>query len=215
MHTDTIHTLIEEYASGNLEEPLALLAASYACLNADAYQYVKLCSDVGGSLLQEETAAPVTPHCLQKTLKAIENKTVSASAAPAQVENSMMPVPLQPYLQTIAKNGKLPWKRYTKGFRKIDLAFANTQIQCSLMGVGAGCKVPHHHHEGAEYMLVLQGGIQDNGAKYHRGDLLFADEKISHAPQALPEEECICLVVTTGKLHFTNGYMKIFNYFIK
>ncbi|MCD8563338.1 MAG: cupin domain-containing protein [Alphaproteobacteria bacterium] len=82
------------------------------------------------------------------------------------------------------------------------------------MKIGPGLKTPEHKHGGLELTLVLGGAVMDSEGIYRRGDLLVADETLTHSPQACPKAGCVCMVVTSAPVKLT-GFMSFLNPFLK
>lgn len=61
-----------------------------------------------------------------------------------------------------------------------------------LLRVPAGKAVPHHTHDGNEFVLILRGAYNDEIGRFARGDLAISDGSIKHKPVAEPGEDCIC-----------------------
>ena len=77
-----------------------------------------------------------------------------------------------------------------------------------LRGV-AGAQTGAHRHAGLEYTVVLKGGFSDETGSYGPGDLQVMEGDMRHNPVADPDEACINLAVTTGRLRFESLLQRI------
>lgn len=59
-----------------------------------------------------------------------------------------------------------------------------------------------HRHVGTENILMLQGGLKDERAEYHEGDICRSRTGSIHHEEVLPGEDCICYVVYYGPLEY-------------
>ena len=82
-------------------------------------------------------------------------------------------------------------------------------VAVRLLRGAPGTDTGRHSHHGMEYTLVLRGGYTDATGSYGPGDLQMASGELRHNPVADPEEDCINLSVTTGRLDFDNLFQKI------
>lgn len=103
------------------------------------------------------------------------------------------------------------WQQIGGSLRQLPLAKGFNGATCKIMGVKAGHTIPKHTHKGDEFVLVLQGGLSDHRGTLRRGDFIYSDATVEHTPVAEMGEECICLVVTHGKLKFTGVFGRILN----
>ncbi|MER2507598.1 MAG: cupin domain-containing protein, partial [Amaricoccus sp.] len=67
-----------------------------------------------------------------------------------------------------------------------------------------GRRVPAHRHRGQEAVLVLQGAMDDGGVVLRAGDFVLNDEE-AHAPEILGDEPCVCLILLTAPIEFTEA----------
>ncbi|WP_171034283.1 ChrR family anti-sigma-E factor [Lichenicoccus roseus] len=84
--------------------------------------------------------------------------------------------------------------------------------------VNAGVKLPAHSHRGLELTCVLRGAFRDNDGLYSVGDVAEEDEDYGeaalrrehdHLVRAEPQESCMCILATTGRLHFSNWMIRL------
>jgi ChrR Cupin-like domain len=63
-----------------------------------------------------------------------------------------------------------------------------------------GAALPHHHHVGAETVLLLEGGYRDDGGvAHHAGDVHHMAPGTAHGVQAFDDEGCIFVSVAWGR----------------
>ncbi|MGZ3429450.1 MAG: cupin domain-containing protein [Polyangia bacterium] len=81
---------------------------------------------------------------------------------------------------------------------------------CGFVKVGPRVQWPAHRHLGREYMLVLEGGFQqDDGFEVHPGDVHVMEEGSSHAFTILDDETCIAAAVVFGGVAFADPSYKL------
>jgi len=71
-----------------------------------------------------------------------------------------------------------------------------SHAECGIIKVEAGSLFPAHKHQGKEWVLVLQGeAIDRSGQVYLPGDVIYSDEKDSHALRVSKDDDLIFAVV--------------------
>ena len=107
----------------------------------------------------------------------------------------------------------LPWKTFGKGLKLCRLE-KNSDTQMWMLRGQPGLVLPAHSHRGSELTLVLKGSYFCGSEIFSTGDIQEADEHLEHQPVVTKQGECICLVVTEGRLNFKDTLPKIFQRFI-
>lgn len=216
-------SLLLDYASGLLAEPVALAVATHLAYCPACRHAVAELEAVGGALFDGLEPEPVTPGCLDAVMARLDR-------ADARVESTVRgrhrtasgPVPLfpQPLRRYAGEDGRsLRWTPMVPG------------MSCALVPVGGGggagrpaakarlmrmrgnLPMPRHTHAGVEITVVLDGGFHDELGAFARGDLSFGDASIDHQPVADPEG-CLCLSVTVGPLRLTGAVGRFLNPFL-
>ena len=204
--------LLMDYASGALPEPVALLVATHASLCRDCQAEIARLEAVGGTLLSELDAAPLSEDALERARARLE-RPHEAEAAPAErCTDARLPKPLRAYLS--GELDRLAWKR-RGSVAELDLLPGFPGFQTRLLHIRAGSAIPQHTHEGSEYTLLLTGGFSDAGGHYLRGDVAVADPSVDHRPVADEGEDCLCLAVTDAPLRLSGRFSRYLNFLVR
>ena len=81
--------------------------------------------------------------------------------------------------------------------------------RASLLHIDKNGLIPSHQHKGYELTLLLEGSFTDEYGAYHKGDFIWLDSQVEHAPFTL--EGCLCYTVQDAPLHFVSGLSKALN----
>ena len=222
--------LLQEYAAGNLSEPLSLLVATHIALKPESRQTVRFYEDVGGALLEAGAPEAMADDAFERVMARIEaddpvvadggtgvapadDGERTRAALPEGVRIAAdVPAPLRDYL---TKTGRQPsWRQRAGSVSELDLLPDVPGYKTRLLRITAGSRIPQHTHAGAEYTLVLEGSFSDATGRYARGDVSVADDEVTHQPVAGSECDCICLAVTDAPLKMTGPFGRILNYFV-
>ncbi|MBK1697579.1 ChrR family anti-sigma-E factor [Rhodovibrio salinarum] len=222
--------LLQEYAAGNLSEPLSLLVATHVVLSPQSRRTLRFYEDVGGALLEESEPVPLADDAFEAVMARIEadapvvadGGTARAPADDAERTRAALPegvriaadvpAPLRDYLAGAA--GTSAWRQRGGSVAELDLLPDVPGYKTRLLRIAAGAGIPQHTHDGAEYTLVLEGSFTDATGRYARGDVAVADDEVTHQPVAGKECDCICLAVTDAPLKMTGPFGRILNYFV-
>lgn len=205
-----------EYASGSQHEPLALLVATHLALCPACRAEVQRLEAVGGALLEAAAAAPLRQGSVEAVLARLEGTVPEAGrrpeAAPRPASDAVLPRPLRDYV-----GGSLNSVRWQArgGVAEAELLPDFPGYKTRLLKIGPGVMLPAHTHKASEYTIVLAGGFSDEQGHYLRGDVAYADSRITHRPVADPGEACICLAVTDGPLRLTGPVGRLLNFFVR
>jgi putative transcriptional regulator len=204
--------LLMDYASGALPEAPALALASHISLCPTCRAEVAQLECVGGALLEQDcTPVAVSSGCKQAVLAALD---APVAEAPKQADPlcRILPAPLRDYVGCSAS--QIRWEKLTS---KVDRLVLDVSAggKAQLLRIKAGAPMPKHTHKGQEYTLVLQGSFRDSTGLYRRGDIAVCDDSLAHQPIAGEAEDCICLVVTDGRLQLTGLIGRMLSPFIR
>ena len=198
------------YASGTLSRSAGILVASHLTLCPSCRKALAAAEAVGGALL-EATEQRVTMSCTADDILARADRSApnekgaalvppsgKASAVNDNRPNKLLPRPIRELVgDDIAS---LKWRWMGPGVRYAFLAGDEHEGKVGLMRIAPGTRLPRHGHTGEELTMVLAGGYKDSSGQFARGDVEWADDNIVHQPWADKDGECLCLVVTKGKL---------------
>lgn len=214
--------ILADYAGGALSPGLALLVASHLTYDAESRRRVAAFEAVGGVLLADEPADPISAPSLDAVLgrldaaadpapvprsEAILPACAHERAAPAEAA-PLLPSPLRRALGADAD--ALAWKFRFPGISEYELdGFEGEEV--SLLRARPGAPLLSHTHSGSETTLVLSGHLEDRGEVYGRGEVAFATEADDHRPRIIGDEPCICLIVMSGELRFTGAFSRALN----
>ncbi|MEQ8709660.1 MAG: ChrR family anti-sigma-E factor [Rhodospirillales bacterium] len=195
--------LLMEYASGALGESHALMVATHLSFCPDCRATVRKMEGLGGEMLDSLTETRMSVSAKTALFDQLED-TPPEPLHPATTfacdSDSGFP-PLWPYLPGGLSAAR--WRRLGPSVRYADLNKGRDGADAQLIHVKAGRKSIQHTHTGDEWTLVLKGAYDDGIGRYQAGDVVFADCDTDHNPTALPEEDCICLVVIDNPIRLT------------
>jgi putative transcriptional regulator len=185
-HHPTEMTIIA-CAAGSLPAPHARVVAAHVALCPTCGAALNEAAEVGGALLDTLSPAPLAPDALKRTFAKLD--------AEPEIEKAMVP-PLM--LGALARE---IWRWSGPGISLMPLIRRDaTDSRLDLIRVAPGIGLLKHGHSGLEMTCVLQGGFDDGIGLYRAGDFVEADTEHVHRPTALPGEDCICLIATSGRL---------------
>jgi putative transcriptional regulator len=174
-------------AAGTLPEPHARVVAVHAAMCPVCAVALREADEVGGALLDSLPLAPLAADALKRTLARLDGTPAVKDAAPAPLT-----------LDALAKGR---WRRSGLGIAVMPLLRRDAaDSRLDLIRVAPGRALLEHGHTGLEMICVLQGGFDDGTGQYHVGDFMETDARLAHRPKALPGEDCICLIATSGHL---------------
>ncbi|MFC7332326.1 ChrR family anti-sigma-E factor [Rhodocista pekingensis] len=227
--------LLVAYAAGSLPEAMSLIVATHLALCPHCRAEVRRLEAVGGALLEEMPAAPVSDALLDAVMARLDapggdtllapppaaglrgtRATATRSAAAGAIRRTatapVLPEPLRSYVGRDL--GGLSWTRIVRGVEEV-MVPCGGDAKVKLMRIHPGIAVPRHTHRGSELTLVLQGGYRDGGLHYLRGDFAATDAEVDHGPVADSDGECICIAVTDAPLRLTGPFGRLLNPFIR
>ena len=178
------------FATGHLSSGATLATAVHLKACGPCARTVRLLEQVGGALLEEEPAEPLEPGALERVLKAL-NEPPPKVAAVAGGRAALEGHPI----------GR--WRWAGPGFRMAPLRGSKTGAERVFLLEGkAGAKLPRHGHRGPERIAVLRGAYHVGDEVFAAGDFAEADDACTHDLMVGPDANCVCLVVTEGRLRF-------------
>lgn len=208
--------LLQAYAAGHLEEPIALLVATHSALCPDCRRQIAELEQVGGALLDSLKPSRLEEESLDSVLARLDDAPVAFEIPPSRNQefqgDMRLPQPLRGYFSKSLD--ELDW-RGRGAIAEVELLPEQEAFKTRLLKIKAGAAVPRHTHEGAEITMVLSGGFSDGRGHYLRGDVALADRDVDHRPVADPDEDCICIAVTDAPLRLTGPLGRWLNYFVR
>jgi len=216
MKTMVDDTLLMDYASGALAEPVALAVAAHLALHPEAGSAYRMATALGGQLLEDLDGEPVSDAALDALLDRLdEPESPSAVRRPGfdDTTRALVPEVLQPYLPRSLD--ALDWKRIGMGVEEARLSTASSGYRVSLLRIKPGQAMPRHSHRGCEYTVVLDGSYCDGGTIFARGDFCEADAADQHQPTADAKTGCLCLIVLDQPVKLSGPMGWVVNPFLK
>ncbi len=92
------------------------------------------------------------------------------------------------------------WRLVIPGVRAINLPVGAADDVVRLIAFKGGITIPLHDHGGPEHIVVFSGALEEEGARFGRGDISIRESGERHQQRVAPGEPCIALVVNEGKL---------------
>jgi len=209
-----VDELLFDYASGALNEPVALVVATHLALCPTCRHQVQALEEVGGLVLDGIEPQPVSVDCLEALLARLDDPLPhDIGFPPLPSETLLLPQPLRSYIGLPPE--ELAWRPVCAGVESYDMKLGQGEMRTRLFRLRAGAVVPRHTHRGTELTLVLEGGFLDCGRHYGRGDVCWHDCHIDHSPCADNSGGCLCLTVTDAPLQLTGRLSRFLNPFLR
>lgn len=207
--SSALDMMLFDYAAGTLDAAESFIVATYLSLNASARQRMADLEAVGGVMLHTLPPATVSPDCLEKTLRAIQNcGEVSPCADLLDIHNDLdLPLPLLEILCGDSKHLNLCWTRLNDHIEAIEICACASQPEhkkLRLLRLASGATTAPLPQE---VTVVLQGGYVDRNKNvfYGRGELLVTPSALNVAP-----EGCVSLCLSQSEKRLFRLIDKIF-----
>jgi putative transcriptional regulator len=200
------------YAAGTLGEGLSIAVATHLAYCSECRAAVRAAEQVGGHLLAEEDAKPVSDACRAATLASLDGVMITKRSATQHAGE--VPHVLAKLIDNTPLD-KLKWKTKGPGIAVYDLPVsAGSKTKLQLLKVGRGKKLPEHGHGGEELTVILRGSYSDHTGKYQRGDIADLDEEVEHQPVVDSDIDCICLIATEAPAKFRSFWARLAQPFV-
>lgn len=204
---DSYASLLMGYAFGVLDQAQSLIVASHLTLSPKARALTKTCEEMAGNLLEKDCQpVAMSSGALNHIMRAIDQRPCVSKTTGTHQKNDNLPEELnlpEPLAEPLRNCKDFRWKTLVGGFKSYDLALECCSSKARFMKLEPGLKTPEHKHGGMEITLVLDGAVMEKGSIYQRGDLLVADETVTHVQQACPKSGCVCMVVSSAPIRLT------------
>ena len=192
-------SLLMAYSAGTLPEAFNLIVAAHVSMCDECRARLASFDSVGGALLNEAEAAPLSENSFAETMRLIASGAMPLPAAAKPAKPSILPAPVRDYVG--GDLDAVKWQPIGMGVKQSILP-TSRDASIRLLYIPAGTAVPDHGHRGLELTLVLQGAFVDETDRFGPGDIEIADEDLNHTPIADIGEDCICLAATDAPLRF-------------
>ena len=200
------------YAAGALTEGHSVMVASHLAYHDDLRRKVADAEAIGGALIEDLEPASVPANMLERVLEQVDKNNGMRQKRAVGNGSGIAPRPLIDYLGCDVD--KLKWRMMGPGMRNVRLWTGPNDERLWLLRARGGVETPEHGHNGDEWTLVLKGAYTAADQHFAVGDLETADQDIVHQPVMDEDEECICLVLTTGLIRFKSPIARMIQPFI-
>ena len=205
--------LLMAYSSGQLPEAFSLVVATHVSLCDDCRARLGAFDAVGGALVDQVAAVPMSDDSLDAVFARIAAPTPKTPLlSPRSAPRGLFPAPLRDYVG--GDLAAVKWRPVGMGVRQAILPTAR-DASVRLLYIPSGQAVPDHGHRGMELTLVLQGAFRDDSDRFGPGDLEIADQATEHTPIAEAGADCICLAATDAPLRFSGLLPRIAQKFLR
>lgn len=203
------------HAAGTLPVPQAACVAAHLTYCEKCRRINDQLQAIGGVFFEQLAPTPVSETLLDSVLARLDDPApLRFPEHPAEVgEHGVLPAMLRRIIN--GDFSQLVWKKITRSLSISYLNTGDTHYEFALYRIGAGGRIPEHHHGGTEMTLVLEGGFTDAQGTYHPGDFVYRESADIHAPVAIDGEDCICLAVLDAPLKFTRWQYRWMNPFLQ
>lgn len=196
------------YAAGCLDPAFSLLVETQASLRSDVMEAICISEVIAAAHLEMDRPSELSAGALDRALAAIDQielgdgaaRRAASLAGEAMEELLSLPEPLRE--TALIASGEKGWRFSAPGIRRLALPVSR-EVECELIRLDAGTRVPRHSHEGAELTLCVQGHFSDETGRYAPGDLSVKGPNDTHTPQADESAPAIVLAVRDGGLRFS------------
>lgn len=194
-------------SAGSMPEAFAAVMSSHIAMCAQCQKELALMEKIGVTLFEQLDTIPVLKDVQVMQLRASEadRGDVTTGNAP---EIGDVPEPLRAFLGEALSSIK--WSRIGPGLAQHIIGLPRKgRGDLRLIKVAPGLALPEHSHNGSELTLVLKGSYRDETGHFQIGDMADMMGDTPHSPIADPNDGCICLIATEGKLKFKSLLARI------
>ena len=211
-------SLLLAYAGGSLGEAESIALSTHLTLCPQCRRAVASAEAIGGALLEDMEAAPVSADGLKAVLARLEHEQAEPSPATRPTRRSAasdafpdLPQSLVRYAEAaLAETG---WRRVAPGVQQLRLKTGGS-AKARLLRLKPGTLLPEHSHRGSELTLVLSGSYTDELGCFGRGDMAELDDSVTHRPIVDLGQDCVALIVTEAPLKFSGLVARIAQPFV-
>lgn len=207
--------VLVEYTSGTLALAPSIAVTTHLQLCGTCSGTTDVLNQLGGEILDQVEATPVSKKLLEKVLASINeepNIDPTRKSPTGYVDNVAHALPN--YVRQLLPQGNLHWQFLSPSLRVATLSVGEEENELALHRIKAGGKAPEHNHAGQEITVVLTGTFSDEDGIYQPGDFIVRQPGDVHRPMAAQNEECICLSVLAAPIKLT-GINRLMNPFLR
>lgn len=205
--------LLSEYSAGSLALAPSIAVTTHLQFCNKCCDSVNSLQQLGGHLLEEIEATPISEGLLDSVLEGIQTETQETRVDHTEKHVDAVGDALPGYVRGLLPQGNLNWKSLSPSLKVATLSVGEEAYELALHRILAGGKAPKHNHSGEEITVVLTGTFSDEGGIYQAGDFLVRRPGDVHRPIAAQNEDCICLSVLAAPIQLT-GIKRLANPFL-
>lgn len=202
-HHASDETLLR-YAAGTLAAGPAIVTKAHLAACPACRARVAEFAALGGAVLEESEATPLSASALADTLARIDAEEGIKSApavrkeAPIEIDGVRLPDSLRG-----CDIGRWRWIGPGMHMSRIGVPH-DPNANLILLKVGPGRALPDHGHVGKEFTYIVSGSYTDRLGQFKPGDLAEVDEEVEHQPVVDPDGDCVCLAAMEGRMRFNS-----------
>ena len=192
------------YAAGRLDEARAVVVATHLERCAACRSAVRDFEALGGVCIEDIEPVAMSEGAIDRFWARAGAAAITAAPPSLKAHNDFNLAAARP-LRSHFKGGidSAPWKPVAPGMAQAVLeADGYRKGALRLLKISPGTRMPKHSHGAEELTLILQGAYEDELGVFRAGDLADLDGEATHSPCAIGDEDCICLIATSGPLAF-------------
>lgn len=192
------------YAAGALDEAMAVVIATHVDICAACRRDVGDFEAAGGLCLEGFEPVSMSEGAQDRFWARISEAPSAAPPVSTRADNDFDLAAARPLRAYLAGGlDKVDWRPVAPGLAQARLdADGYRKGVLRLLRIAPGVRMPKHTHGREELTLILRGAYEDEIGAFRAGDLADLDGETAHAPCAVGEEDCICLIATSGPLAF-------------
>lgn len=205
------------YAAGRLDEARAVVIATHAASCDECRTAIRDFEALGGVCLETVEPVAMNPSAMASFWARAGRQDAVQAPASSRAANDFDLARARP-LSARLRGGldRVQWRPVAPGISQHVLDAAGYRAGVlRLLKIQPGTRMPKHSHGDEELTLILRGAYQDEVGEFFAGDLADLDGETTHAPRAMGEEPCICLIATNAPLVFKDFVGKVVQPFIR
>ncbi len=202
-HHASDETLLR-YAAGTLAAGPAIVTKAHLAACPACRARVAEFEALGGAVLEETEATPLSASALADTLaridaeEGVEHTPAVRKEAPIEIDGVRLPDSLRG-----CDIGRWRWIGPGMHMSRIGVPH-DPNANLILLKVGPGRALPDHGHVGKEFTYIVSGSYTDRLGQFTPGDLAEVDEEVEHQPVVDADGDCICLAAMEGRMRFNS-----------
>jgi len=193
--------IITDYATGTLSPAKHIMVTCQKEISDEVADRIEFQENLAASMIEGGTSEALSPLFMGNVLAALPAQETDMAPVQAEPIKGITPKSLRHMLGHGLKDMK--WTSLVPGVAVHDILGNRHTKQGErlyLLKAKGGVKMLEHSHDGEEWTLILTGSYRTGDRRFTRGDLHIEDETTEHAPHIDEGEDCICLVMTQGRL---------------